>query len=357
MIYKNILITGGAGVVGSNLAVKLKEKYPQTEITALDNLKRRGSELNMKRLAAGGINFLYGDIRNPEDLESAGPVDLIIMCAAEAAVLAGVNSSPAYLLNTNLMGSLNTLELARRHKSAVIFISSSRVYDIEDLNKLECFESETRFELKEEQKVMGASAAGINENFPLGKSRSLYGTTKACVELLLQEYIAIYGIKGVIDRFGLITGPWQMGNYNQGVVMVWLLKHIFDMPVSFTGFGGTGKQVRDFIHIDDVFDIIDLQINNLDKFNQETFNIGGGREYSVSLYELTELCREITGKNVPIERPLENRALDIKIYLTDAAKIKTLTGWQPTRGTRQTLEDINKWIMEHKEYLRFLLNK
>src|SRR5476651_361092 len=133
MNYKNILITGGAGFVGSNLALKLKKDCPQLNITVLDNLKRRGSELSLKRLKAADIDFVHGDIRNKEDLVFE-KVDLLIECSAEPSVLAGINSSPDYLMNTNLIGTLNCLEVARAHGAACVFLSTSRVYPISYIN-------------------------------------------------------------------------------------------------------------------------------------------------------------------------------------------------------------------------------
>src|SRR4051812_25987042 len=114
MEYKHILITGGAGFVGSNMALKLKRDYPEVSITVLDNLKRRGSELSLKRLKDAGITFVHGDIRNKEDLVFDEKIDLLIECSAEPSVLAGIDGSPEYLMNTNLVGTLNCLELARK---------------------------------------------------------------------------------------------------------------------------------------------------------------------------------------------------------------------------------------------------
>ena len=122
-----ILITGGAGFVGSNLAIKLKENYSNIKITVLDNLKRRGSELNINRLKTKGIEFIHGDIRNKEDLELSWKVDLILECSAEPSVLAGTTSSPKYLINTNLIGTVNCLELARKNQADFIFLSALKL--------------------------------------------------------------------------------------------------------------------------------------------------------------------------------------------------------------------------------------
>ena len=129
-----LLITGGAGFVGSNLALDFKKNNPETHIIALDNLKRRGSELNLPRLKEDGIEFIHGDIRNKEDLEGTGKADLIIECSAEPSVMAGYNSSPEYLINTNLLGTVNCLEYARKCDADVVFLSTSRVYPVRTIN-------------------------------------------------------------------------------------------------------------------------------------------------------------------------------------------------------------------------------
>jgi CDP-paratose 2-epimerase len=134
--YQKILVTGGAGFVGSNLALNWKREYPQTEVIALDNLKRRGSELALQRLRTGGVTFLHGDVRSPEDLDAAGPVDLMVECSAEPSVHAGYGQSPGYLVNTNLTGLINCLEHLRRTGGDLVFLSSSRVYPIAALRTL-----------------------------------------------------------------------------------------------------------------------------------------------------------------------------------------------------------------------------
>ena len=356
MNYTNILITGGAGFVGSNLAMALKEKYSQAHIFALDNLKRRGAELNLPRLQSAGVHFVHGDIRNKEDFEELKKIDLIFECSAEPSVLAGITSSPAYLINTNLVGTINCLEFARQQKADFILLSTSRVYPIEPINNLNYLEEEKRFNLAQTQNVPGASSEGIAEHFPLAGARSLYGTTKLCSELLLQEYIYHYGLKGIINRCGVITGPWQMGKVDQGVFVLWVARHIFGGQLSYIGYGGTGKQVRDFIHVDDVFDILDRQINAMEKFNGGTFNIGGGRENSLSLRELTELCQKVTGNRIELDSVKENRPADLKLFITDCRKINHLTGWKPKKNAEQTVSEIAAWITENKQPLKAILS-
>lgn len=356
MQFQSILITGGAGFVGSNLAVKLKAKYPGIKVVSLDNLKRRGSELNLSRLIEAGVTFIHGDIRNPEDFEEVLETDLIIECSAEPSVLAGINSSPAYLINTNLTGSINCLEFARKMKSAFMFISTSRVYPIEPLNNLNYVEEKTRFTLLNKQSTSSASAKGISETFPLDGARSLYGTTKLASELILQEYIYNYGLKGVINRCGVITGPWQMGKVDQGVFVLWVARHIFGGELAYIGYGGEGKQVRDFIHIDDLFDILDIQLNDLDHFSGGIFNIGGGVDNSLSLMELTQLCEQVTGNSIKIISEKKTRPADLKSFIMDCSKITQLTGWKPRRNAQKTISDIAQWIQLNKSSLKPILS-
>ncbi len=356
MNYKNILITGGAGFVGSNLGIKLKQNYPDINVTALDNLKRRGSELNLDRLKKNNINFVHGDIRNPEDLDIIQKSDLILECSAEPSVLASI-SSHQYSLNTNLLGTLNCLNLAKKLNSHFIFISTSRIYPIETLNQIKHQETSSRFIITNNQKLEGVSPKGISENFPLGKYRSLYGTTKLCSEFLIQEYAHNFNLKTVINRCGIITGPWQMGKVDQGVIVLWLARHIWkNKPLSYIGFGGTGKQVRDFIDIDDLFDVINLQIKNINKYNQEIFNIGGGVNNSFSLLELTDICQKITKNKINISSCLNNRPDDIRIYISDTSKFQSISKWKCKKTKDQTLQEIYKWIIDHKNILENILN-
>ncbi|MFB2881270.1 NAD-dependent epimerase/dehydratase family protein [Floridanema aerugineum] len=346
---RRVLITGGAGFVGSCLGLGLAERYSDWKIIALDNLKRRGSELNLPRLKQAGIEFIHGDVRNIEDLDPiALKPDLILECSAEPSVLAGYNS-PGYVLQTNLVGTINCLELARQTQADFIFLSTSRVYPIAHLSTLKYTETETRFQLLDEQSLPGVSSQGISEEFPLDGARSLYGATKLAAELLIAEYADAYGIRTLINRCGVLTGPWQMGKVDQGVFALWMAFHYFQKSLKYIGYGGTGKQVRDFLHIADLLDLIDIQIQRFEELKGKTFNVGGGVENTLSLYETTQLCQKITGYEIPITPVVETRTGDVPIYITDSRKITETTGWTPKRNAENTLREIYEWIHKYKD--------
>jgi CDP-paratose 2-epimerase len=350
-----ILITGGAGFVGSSLAIQLKKNYPQYRIIVLDNLKRRGSELNLARLKEAGVEFFHGDIRNPEDFNGLPPVNTIIEASAEPSVLAGIKEPPSYVINTNLIGTVNCLNYAVKNRSDIVFLSTSRVYPIEKIEQIAFQENETRFAVSDTQTLEGVSSRGINEKFSLEGYRSIYGTTKLCSELLIQEYNQFYGLKTIINRCGVLTGAWQMGKVDQGVVVLWMARHFWRQKLGYFGYGGTGKQVRDILHINDLYRLIDYQIHNIDELNNQTFNVGGGMGVNASLCELTEFCRNITGNEVSIESVMENRPADIRIYITDNSKITAQTNWAPQIGVPEILEDIYVWLKTNENSLQHIL--
>lgn len=353
---QRVLITGGAGFVGSSLAIGFAQRYPHWKITVLDNLKRRGSELNLPRLQQVGVEFVHGDIRNREDLDpQVLDPTLILECSAEPSVLAGYNS-PGYLLQTNLVGTIHCLELARQTQADFIFLSTSRVYPISYLSQLHYRETETRFQLLEKQPFVGASAAGIAEDFPLDRARSLYGTTKLASELLIAEYAEAYNLRTLVNRCGVLTGPWQMGKVDQGVFALWVARHFFQKPLKYIGYGGTGKQVRDFLHIDDLLDLLDLQLQQFDNLRGETFNVGGGSDNQVSLLETTKICQDITGNTVEITPVPENRVGDIPIFVTDSRKIMSKIAWTPKRDIDRTLQDIYDWMVTEKAQVSRIFN-
>jgi CDP-paratose 2-epimerase len=172
-----ILVTGGAGFVGANLGLSLAARHPDWEVVALDNLMRRGSELNLARLRDAGIEFVHGDVREPGDLAAAGAFDAMLECSAEPSVLAGF-ADASYSVQTNLLGAFNCLERARQEDAFVVFLSTSRVYPVAPQLELALEETGTRYELAEEQQVAGAGPQGISEDFPMPGARTLYGATK-----------------------------------------------------------------------------------------------------------------------------------------------------------------------------------
>jgi CDP-paratose 2-epimerase len=351
-----ILITGGAGFVGSNLAVSLAARHPEWEVVVLDNLYRRGSELNLPRLEEAGVEFVKGDVREPGDLERFGSLDALIECSAEPSVMSGIDGDTSYLMHTNLTGAYNCLELARRSGAFMLFLSTSRVYPVAPQLELALEEAPTRFELAAEQPVAGASPAGISEGFPLEGARTLYGTTKLAAELLIEEYRAAFGVRAVIDRCGVIAGPWQMGKVDQGVFTHWMLAHHFGNPLTYIGFGGKGKQVRDLLHVEDLVDLVERQLLDRDAWDGRTVNVGGGRECSLSLLETTAICRELTGAEVPIEPVAETRAGDVPVYISDCARLFGLDEWRPRRRAEQVLADIHAWIASDEERIAAALN-
>lgn len=354
-MIKSILITGGCGFVGSNLAIRLKKKYPSYTVSVLDNLKRRGSELNINRLKESGIIFYHGDIRHPEDFAQLVKVNTVIDAAAEPSVLAGIGEDRNYLINTNFNGTVNTLEFTLKNKADFIFLSTSRVYPINHLENIAYEEAGTRFSVSAKQTLTGISKQGISESFPMDGFRSLYGATKYASELVVNEYHSLFDMKTVINRCGVITGPYQMGKVDQGVVVLWVARHFWKKDLSYIGYGGEGKQVRDVLHVEDLFRLVDHQVHNFDQVNGETFNIGGGTEKSLSLLELTALCEKITGNKINITKVKENRQADIRMYISDFSKAKAKMNWAPECTTEKMVSDIYEWIRSNEKSLENIL--
>ena len=350
-----IVVTGGAGFVGSTLCLQLKHKYPTYEIVAFDNLKRRGSELNLADFQKKGIPFFHGDIRNNEDLSALGNFDVLIEASAEPSVTAGLDSDPTYVINNNLYGSINCFNACLKNSAKLIFLSTSRVYPIETIEKANYIEESTRFSFDVNQTQIGISNKGISEKLSLDGARSFYGTTKLSSEMFIQEYAAFYGLKAAVTRFGVIAGPRQMGKTDQGVVTLWMAKHYWNQSLKYIGYGGTGKQVRDLLHVDDVVSLIDLQIHQIEKFQGKIYNVGGGAENSASLFEMTSICEKITGNKIQIASEVETRTADLRIYITDNSLIEKEIGWKPTKSVEQIFTDIYHWIKENETQLESIL--
>lgn len=351
-----ILITGGAGFVGSNLGIKLKEHFTEIDVIAFDNLKRRGSELNLIRLKEYGIQFIHGDVRVKSDFDGIPDVDFIIDASAEPSVLSGLNSAPDYLVDTNFNGTINCLNFAVRSKAKMIFISTSRVYPIARLNEIKFTETDTRYEISSSPGVHGCTANGITEGFPVQGPRSLYGATKLASELMVEEYRAFLNVPSIINRCGVITGPYQMGKVDQGVIVLWLAKHYYNKSLAYFGFNGSGKQVRDILHIDDLFSLVLDQITSFEKYDGKVLNSGGGRECSVSLKELTDLCLDLTGNRISIQSIQEERIADVRIYITDNSFVSSINNWKPRHTPQSIMQDIYGWMHQNHKNLESILS-
>lgn len=350
---KTVLITGGAGFVGSNLAILLKKKYPSYSVITLDNLRRRGSELNLQRLKEHEIEFIHGDIRYSGDLlPDDRDISLVIDCSAEPSVLAGYNSSTEYVINTNILGTVNCLELAKDKNADFVYLSTSRVYPFKKLNEISFNEEETNYTIASDQDIPGVTCDGISEIFPLDGVRSLYGATKLSSELIIQEYVEMYGIKAVINRCGVIAGPWQMGKVDQGVFSFWMLHHYFKRDLNYIGFGGKGKQVRDFLHINDLFNLVDLEIHNMSVCNGMIYNVGGGSNCCLSLLDATSLCEDLTDNDINIGSIEKDREMDVRIYISDNSKVQQEMGWFVQKTPRDILSDIHVWICENESIVK-----
>ena len=216
-------------------------------------------------------------------------------------------------------------------------------------------ERPTRFSWDPAQDRAGFSARGINEDFPVtGGPRSLYGACKLASELLIQEYVHSYRLPALIDRCGILAGPWQMGKVDQGVVTLWVACHHFEKPLTYCGFGGEGKQVRDILHIEDFFDLLLRQLRDPSSWDGRVYNVGGGVDGSVSLAELTGLCREATGKSVLLGSNPQTSPVDLRVYITDSTRVARDFGWSPSRSPAVVVADIQRWLCERENELRGL---
>lgn len=344
-----ILITGGAGFIGSNLALHARAEFAGAEIVCMDSLHRKGSELNVPRLQEAGVVFQRGDVRCVEDFP-AGEFDFLIECSAEPSVLAGLGGGMDHLFHTNVTGAYHCLEVARKRGTRLIFLSTSRVYPIATLENHPWEEQDTRFVWSSDG-TPGISSRGVSECVSMSGARSLYGFTKLAAEQMIDEYRAAFGLKAVVNRCGVVAGPWQFGKVDQGVVALWVMAHVFGKKLAYIGYGGTGKQVRDVLHVTDLCELITEQMRDFDEWEGWVGNVAGGLDNSVSLRELTALCREETEAAVEIGSVPATRPADLRVFIADCARLFEKTSWRPRRGVREIVRDTSEWVRRNKEAL------
>lgn len=200
----------------------------------------------------------------------------------------------------------------------------------------------------------GISPEGLTADFPMDGTRTIYGATKLCAELLIREYADVYGVPSLVFRFGVLAGPWQMGKLDQGFTALWVARHLAGRGLDYVGYGGTGHQVRDVLHAQDAFDLIRKSLDRLQSFRGEVFNAGGGFANSVSLQEMTRLCQAATGRETPIGCVPETRPGDIPWYVTDNRIVTETFGWRPRYSVEQTVSDTAQWLRTRPEILQIL---
>jgi len=319
-----ILITGGCGFIGSNLAIFLKEKIKNVKITSVDNLSRKGSRLNHKRLSQKKIKNFKSDIGKSNKLTRFPKFDLIIHCAAEPAIEAS-RKKVDEVFNSNLIGTFNILKKCAKDKSNIIYLSSSRVYAMKNLFKLK-------------------KNSSVREDFNVENSKSIYGFTKLSSELLIKEYSYLHNIKYIINRVALVSGPWQFGKQDQGFVSLWVWRHLNRLKLSYIGFGGTGRQVRDVLHIQDLCELILLQIQKFKKINNKLMNVGGGKRNSLTLLQLTGLSKHVTKNKIKISSVKKTSPYDVPYFVTNTDYVTKLYKWKPKRNLKKIVADLYFWM-------------
>ncbi len=337
---KKILITGGAGFIGSNYAQH--RIMNGDDVTIYDDLSRNGAKENLDWISSKThkkpFNFIEGDVRDYEMLISVvGGKDIIIHLAAQVAVTTSV-ADPQFDFSVNATGTFNVLEAAREcgEKPLVIYASTNKVYgEIEDIPVVE---EETRYSFKD-------LPAGVAEK-QLLDFHSPYGCSKGCGDQYVKDYSRIYDIPTVVFRQSCIYGKRQFGIEDQGWVAWFVIAAVMGKPITIYG---DGKQLRDLLFIDDLINVYDLAIESKEDVKGLVFNIGGGIENSISIWrEFGPTLEKIHGKKIPVAIE-EWRPGDQKIYISDISKARNYLGWYPKINVEKGLSFLYQWVTENKE--------
>ena len=337
---RNILITGGAGFIGSNLAERLLQQ-PRTHVRILDNLCRAGVINNVEWLRsiapAGRLEFVTGDVRDSSTLEDAArDVSEIYHFAAQVAVTSSIDN-PIQDFEVNARGTLNMLEAARRSgkKPFILFTSTNKVYGA--LEALQVFVDEMHY------RAADPRFKGTNEQQRLD-FHSPYGCSKGAADQYVLDYARIYDLPAVVFRMSCIAGPRQFGNEDQGWVAHFLYSALAHEPISVYG---SGLQVRDVLHVSDLIDAMTAVSHAGARCHGQVYNVGGGLERSVSVLEMLQLIEKRTQQTLQWhDGPV--RPGDQPLYVSDTSKISAHTGWQPQRTLEQTLEAIHQFWYDHR---------
>lgn len=347
-----ILITGICGFVGSTMARTIRERIPEAGIVGLDNLSRRGSELNWRELRALGVELRHADVRLASDFEPLPAVDWVIDASANPSVLAGRDgaTSGRQLMEHNLVGTLNLLEYCRRDKAGLILLSTSRVYSIEPLSRLPVRVAGDAFVPGGDGLPAGVSGAGVSEAFSAEPPLSLYGTSKRASELVALEYGSAFGFPVWINRCGVLAGAGQFGHAQQGIYSFWIHSWRERGPLRYIGFGGQGHQVRDCLHPRDLVDLMAKQMAAPAGAGERIFNVSGGVESACSLAQLSAWCRKRFGMHAVGAEP-EPRLYDVPWLVLDSRRVRETFGWRPATSADAIFEEIAVFAEKNPQWI------
>ena len=334
-----IIVTGGCGFIGSNICIFLKNL--SFDVISVDNLSKTYSKLNHKRLNNLNIKNYNFDISNKNKfVKLSFKSDIIIDCCADPAVESSRKDIYSNI-NNNLITTYNVLEKAKKDNSKLIFLSTSRIYPIKDsYKKLSFFYKKKKKDLFNEES---------NTNGP----KTIYGFSKLSSEMLIKEYNYAFKIDYLINRCGLITGPWQFGKVEQGLVSLWLWKHLNkDNNLYYKGYNGSGNQIRDILFIKDLCELVYLQIKKFKKIKNQTFCVGGGIKNSVNLNQLTKICEEITKNKLKIKYDLDTSIYDIPFYITSLDKVEKYYDWLPKTDLKIGIYGILEWMKKNHTLIK-----
>ena len=356
-----LLITGICGFVGSTLTRALLEQQPDLAITGIDNFSRSGSWLNRESLASQGVRVVHGDIRNASDLERLGSFDWVIDCAANPSVLAGVDgqSSSRQLVEHNLGGTVNLLELCKRWNAGFLLLSTSRVYSILPLASLPVDVHNQAFrpsfsdsDIGENgSSQQGISTQGISEVFSTVPPVSLYGSTKLASEILALEYGSSFGFPVRINRCGVLAGAGQFGKPDQGIFAFWLHSWREKKPLKYIGFDGLGHQVRDCLHPRDLAPLLIKQMaSGIDLTKPSIVNVAGGLSSVRSLRQLSGWCSQRWGA-ATVEHSSNVRKFDLPWVVLDYSLCQKTWDWQPLTPVEVILEEIAAFADRNENWI------
>ena len=334
---KTTLVTGGCGFIGTNAAAHyLKKGY---KVIIYDNLSRTGAKQNLDWLKKqkGNLIFIKGDIRDNKKLlktfKKYKP-GLILALAAQVTMVDSVKN-PRYDFEVNALGTFNTLEAMRlgSPKASLIYSSTNKVMGA--LNNIPVIEKKKRYVFK--------NIKGISEKYPL-EGCGPYGCSKLAGDQYALDYARIYGLNTIVFRQSGIYGPHQFGIEEQGWLAWFCNALLFEKPVTIFG---DGKQVRDVLYIDDLLRAFDLASKNIKKTHGKAYNIGGGPNFSLSIWELFEILEKLAGKKFNYKfGPW--RPGDQKVYISDVSKAKKDFGWQPLISPKEGVKKLYNWISQNK---------